>query len=44
MPDYLKFSDTDLIARCLEKDAGAWEALIRRYQHLIISIAVKFKI
>jgi RNA polymerase sigma factor (sigma-70 family) len=44
MPDYLKFSDTDLIARCLEKDAGAWEALIRRYQNLIISIAVKFKI
>ena len=42
MPDYRKFSDADLITRCLEKDAGAWWALVRRYQRLITSITVRF--
>ena len=42
MPDYTKFSDIDLIARCLEKDGEAWEALVRRYQRLIVSITIKF--
>jgi RNA polymerase sigma factor (sigma-70 family) len=42
MPDYLKFSDTDLIEKCLEKDADAWESLVRRYQRLIASITIKF--
>ncbi|MFN0088513.1 MAG: RNA polymerase sigma factor [Blastocatellia bacterium] len=38
----MKFSDMDLITRCLEKDGDAWEALVRRYQRLIVSITVKF--
>ncbi len=42
MPDYVKFSDIDLIAKCLEKDAEAWEALVRRYQRLIASITIKY--
>jgi RNA polymerase sigma factor (sigma-70 family) len=42
MPDYTKFSDLDLVTRCLEKDGEAWDALVRRYQRLIVSIAVKF--
>jgi RNA polymerase sigma factor (sigma-70 family) len=42
MPDYLKFTDVDLIARCLEKDGEAWEALVKRYQRLIASITIKF--
>ncbi len=44
MLDYTKLPDRDLIERCLIDDAGAWEALVRRYQNLIISIAVKFGI
>jgi RNA polymerase sigma factor (sigma-70 family) len=44
MPDYAKFSDTDLITRCLEKDGDAWEALVRRYHRLIVSITVKFRL
>ena len=42
--DYRDFSDNDLLARCLENDAVAWEALVRRYQRLISSIAIKFKL
>jgi RNA polymerase sigma factor (sigma-70 family) len=37
-----KLGDADLIARCLERDAEAWEILIRRYQRLIASITFKF--
>jgi RNA polymerase sigma factor (sigma-70 family) len=37
-------SDAELISRCLSKDAGAWENLIRRYQRLIASITAKFKL
>ncbi len=41
MKDHHKLSDTELVARCLDKDAEAWETLIRRYQRLIISVALK---
>jgi RNA polymerase sigma factor (sigma-70 family) len=37
-------SDAELIARCLEQDAAAWEALVRRYQRLISSIAFRFRL
>ena len=42
MADYLKLTDEELIARCLERDAEAWEVLIRRYQRLIASVTYKF--
>jgi RNA polymerase sigma factor (sigma-70 family) len=42
MADYTRFADADLIARCLDQDAEAWEALVRRYQRLIASIAFKY--
>jgi DNA-directed RNA polymerase specialized sigma24 family protein len=35
MADYSDLPDPDLIARCLEQDAGAWEALVWRYERLI---------
>jgi RNA polymerase sigma factor (sigma-70 family) len=41
MNDYLKVSDAELITRCLGQDADAWETLVRRYQRLIISVALK---
>lgn len=44
MPDYLQLNDVELIVLCLEKDADAWETLIRRYQRLISSITFKFKL
>jgi RNA polymerase sigma factor (sigma-70 family) len=37
-------SDSELISACLRHDADAWEILIRRYQRLIASITVKFKL
>lgn len=36
--------DRELIARCLEGDHAAWEALITRYQRLIYSIPVKARL
>ena len=36
--------DRKLIAACLEGDAGAWEALIVRYQRLIYSIPLKARL
>ncbi len=42
MADYLKLSDEELIARCLERDAEAWEVLVKRYQRLIASVTYKF--
>ena len=42
MADYVRFTDSDLIAKCLDQDAEAWEALVRRYQRLIASITFKF--
>src|SRR5215470_11563358 len=38
------FSDAELILRCLNKDADAWEILIRRYQRLVASITAKFRL
>jgi RNA polymerase sigma factor (sigma-70 family) len=32
-------SDELLVGRCLRGDAGAWEALVRRYQRLVYAIA-----
>lgn len=36
-------SDSELVARCLDGDAGAWDTLIRRYRRLIYSIPNKFR-
>ena len=36
--------DRELVARCLEGDHTAWEALIRRYQRLIYSIPIKARL
>jgi RNA polymerase sigma factor (sigma-70 family) len=36
--------DRELIAACLEGDAGAWEALIVRYQRLVYSIPLKARL
>ncbi len=44
MFDYTSLSDDELIARCRDKDALAWEALVRRYQRLISSITHKFRL
>src|ERR1051325_7981672 len=44
MWDLQSLPDAELISLCLKKDAGAWEALIRRYQRLIASITAKFKL
>jgi RNA polymerase sigma factor (sigma-70 family) len=44
MSDLDGLSDAELISRCLGKDAEAWETLILRYQRLIASITVKFKL
>ncbi len=41
MIEYTKFTDEELISRCLNRDADAWEALVRRYQRLIISVAMR---
>jgi RNA polymerase sigma-70 factor (ECF subfamily) len=35
-------SEEDLIDRCLEGDASAWDALVRRYWRRVFSIAYKF--
>jgi RNA polymerase sigma factor (sigma-70 family) len=42
MIEYVRLPDADLIARCLDQDAEAWETLLRRYQRLIASITIKF--
>jgi RNA polymerase sigma factor (sigma-70 family) len=39
--DYTLWSDSELVAACLEQDSLAWEALIQRYQRLIYSIPIK---
>jgi RNA polymerase sigma factor (sigma-70 family) len=33
-------SDTELVARCLEGDARAWEVLVRRYRRLVWAVAL----
>ena len=42
--DFTQQEDRQLIAACLEGDAGAWEALIVRYQRLIYSIPLKARL
>jgi RNA polymerase sigma factor (sigma-70 family) len=44
MSAHTELTDAELMARCLEKDAEAWETLVRRYQRLIASITCKFKL
>lgn len=44
MPALIDLNDAELIAKCLEKDAEAWEVLVRRYQRLIASITYKFRL
>lgn len=43
MPRSSELTDNDLIAKCLDNDALAWEVLVRRYQRLITSIGVKYR-
>lgn len=44
MADLARLEDAELIARCLEQEAEAWEALVRRYQRLIASITFKYRL
>lgn len=44
MSENVRLSDAALIAKCLAQEADAWEVLIRRYQRLIASIAVKYRL
>ncbi len=39
---YKKLTDPELVSRCLEGEAEAWETLIMRYRRLIFSIPNKF--
>jgi RNA polymerase sigma factor (sigma-70 family) len=41
MIDYTKLTDSELITKCLERDAAAWETVVRRYQRLIVSVAMR---
>lgn len=38
---YARLADNHLVARCLEGDAQAWDALIRRYEALVYSTLLK---
>jgi RNA polymerase sigma factor (sigma-70 family) len=42
MTDSPTHADADLIVRCLEQDAAAWETLLWRYQRLVASITYKY--
>jgi len=44
MSDLAALSDSELISLCLKNDSDAWGTLLRRYQRLIASITVKFKL
>ncbi len=35
----MQLSDADLVARCLDRESGAWEALVDRYADLVYGIA-----
>ena len=35
------FDDADLVARCLQGEAAAWAALVRRYQRLVYAIVMR---
>ena len=39
---YTSRTDPELVSLCLNGDAGAWEALVKRYRRFIYSIPVKF--
>jgi RNA polymerase sigma factor (sigma-70 family) len=39
---YKSYSDSELISKCLNGDALAWEALITRYRRLVYSVPVRF--
>ena len=39
---YKKLTDPELVSRCLDGEAEAWETLIMRYRRLIFSIPNKF--
>ncbi|RMG52072.1 MAG: sigma-70 family RNA polymerase sigma factor [Acidobacteria bacterium] len=41
IPDYAKLEDVRLIGLCLQGDARAWEALLKRYRRLIYSIPTR---
>lgn len=40
--DYRSLGDPELVSRCLNGDAQAWETLILRYKRLIYSVPVRF--
>ena len=42
--EYSGQPDADLIEMCLQGDAQAWEAIVRRYQRLVASITLKFRL
>lgn len=42
MSDTLLPSDADLVARCRQGEAAAWEALVMRYQRLVYAIVRRF--
>jgi len=44
LSDLSALSDSELISICLKNDPDAWETIICRYQRLIASITVKFKL
>ncbi len=44
MNDYLKLTDAELVARCLDEDSEAWATMVHRYQRLIASITRKFRL
>ena len=39
--ELVRLTDGELVAACLGNDAGAWEALIHRYQRLVYSIPIR---
>ncbi|MCS6803837.1 MAG: sigma-70 family RNA polymerase sigma factor [Acidobacteriota bacterium] len=41
---YHRYSDTELVKRCLAGEEPAWAALVERYEGLIYSIALKFRL
>jgi RNA polymerase sigma factor (sigma-70 family) len=39
---YKSYNDLELVSMCLQGDAEAWEALIKRYRRLIYSVPARF--
>jgi|SRR5213593_724102 len=44
MDEYSGQPDSNLIKMCLQGDAQAWETIVRRYQRLVASITLKFRL